>query len=195
MSAVSTTTVLLGKDRAMASSHSTVTHRQINNFPDYRVGDDGSIWSRKVPGTNIKRRIGDWRRLKGGKSNGYLTVTLFNMETKRTTGIHVLVLETFVGLCPFGMECCHNDGNGRNNNLSNLRWDTHKNNVTDMVIHETKSQGERHGNAKLTEAKVRKIKRLTKAGWKQAAIARLLQVSNQTVADVQHRKTWRHVTL
>jgi hypothetical protein len=45
--------------------------------------------------------------------------------------IAVLVLEAFVGACPNGMECCHNDDNRSNNGLGNLRWDTHVNNVKD----------------------------------------------------------------
>lgn len=42
-----------------------------------------------------------------------------------------LVLEAFVGLCPEGMECCHQDDDRSNNRLENLRWDTHANNVKD----------------------------------------------------------------
>lgn len=45
--------------------------------------------------------------------------------------VAILVLEAFVGLCPDGMECCHYDDNQTNNKLSNLRWDTHANNVRD----------------------------------------------------------------
>lgn len=36
--------------------------------------------------------------------------------------VHRLVLETFVGPCPDGMECDHSDRNRRNNALTNLRW-------------------------------------------------------------------------
>lgn len=45
--------------------------------------------------------------------------------------IAVLIAETFLGPCPEGMECCHNDDNRANNRLDNLRWDTHQNNVKD----------------------------------------------------------------
>lgn len=45
--------------------------------------------------------------------------------------IAVLILEAFIGPCPNGMECCHNDDNRANNKLGNLRWDTHANNVID----------------------------------------------------------------
>lgn len=51
--------------------------------------------------------------------------------------VHVLVLDAFVGPRPKGMEACHNDGDGTNNKLSNLRWDTHKANIQDSISHGT----------------------------------------------------------
>ena len=44
----------------------------------------------------------------------------------KTRLVHRLVLETFVGAAPAGMEGCHNDGNRFNKRLENLRWDTPK---------------------------------------------------------------------
>lgn len=46
-----------------------------------------------------------------------------------------LVLKAFVGPRPRGMEGCHNDGNASNNYLSNLRWDTHHENMRDVERH------------------------------------------------------------
>lgn len=47
--------------------------------------------------------------------------------------IYHLVLKAFVGPCPEGMEGCHNDGNPKNTNLENLRYDTHSNNIKDSI--------------------------------------------------------------
>jgi len=49
--------------------------------------------------------------------------------------VHVLVLTAFVGPCPDGLECCHNDGDPANNRVGNLRWDTRLANVHDMMRH------------------------------------------------------------
>lgn len=51
--------------------------------------------------------------------------------------VHRVVLEAFIGPCPEGMECCHNDGNPQNNRLENLRWDTKTNNGADTRRHGT----------------------------------------------------------
>jgi hypothetical protein len=41
----------------------------------------------------------------------------------RTRPVGVLVLEAHVGPCPRGKQCCHDDDDLNNNDLSNLRWD------------------------------------------------------------------------
>lgn len=53
------------------------------------------------------------------------------VQGRGSVDIAILILEAFVGLCPDGMECCHNDDDRSNNRLDNLRWDTHRENVKD----------------------------------------------------------------
>lgn len=50
-----------------------------------------------------------------------------------TRRVHLLVLEAFVGPRPMGMEGCHRDDDQSNNALSNLRWDTPRENKLDVV--------------------------------------------------------------
>ena len=51
--------------------------------------------------------------------------------------LHRLVLESFIGPCPDGMEGCHNDGDPANNTAENLRWDTRHANIMDSIRHGT----------------------------------------------------------
>ena len=93
------------------------------DYPDYRVGSDGSVWSRK----NNRWGIGKWRMLKlfRSASFGHMSVALSNKNGQRFFRVHRLVLSAFVGPCPVGMEACHfPDRNPSNNHLENLRWDT-----------------------------------------------------------------------
>lgn len=42
-----------------------------------------------------------------------------------------VIMLTFVGPCPVGLEVCHNDGDPANDSLDNLRYDTHRANQID----------------------------------------------------------------
>ncbi len=155
-------------------------------FSDYFVGDDGSVWSNKY------RR---WKRLKQSKRNGYLFAVFSNGSREKVVNrfVHRLVLEAFVGPCPKGMECCHNDGDPTNNNLSNLRWDTRKANSADRKKHGTDIEGTKNKMAKLDDDKVREMRRLREEGWSFSRLARYYQVDIKTVFPAVHRRTWKHV--
>jgi hypothetical protein len=90
--------------------------------------------------------------------NGRKRILIKNKKgVKKHHYIHRLILETFIGPCPEGMEACHNDGNYLNNILSNLRWDTHKNNLKDQESHGTRRSGEKMHNTTISDEKVRSI--------------------------------------
>ena len=74
------------------------------------------------------------------KASGHLSVQICREGRFLRRHIHRLVLEAFVGPCPEGMECCHNDGNPANNRVENLRWDTHSSNILDKQGHGTDHQ-------------------------------------------------------
>ena len=102
---------------------------------------------------------------------------------------HKLVMEAFVSLRPEGLECCHNDGNPQNNHLSNLRWDTPKNNHADKVKHGTTNRGEQCGTAKLTLEQVRAIRQDTRL---QRIIAAEYGVKDNTISRIKSFKRWAH---
>lgn len=65
----------------------------------------------------------------------YFSVNLWKDGKLHRAYIHRLVLETFVGPCPPGMETCHGPGGSYDNRLENLRWDTPHENSLDTVRH------------------------------------------------------------
>ena len=94
--------------------------------------------------------------------------------------VHRLVLEAFVGPCPEGMECCHGDGNGCNNRLENLRWDTPRNNHRDKRTHGTTAFGVKGNTWKLTR-KIGAINQLRKSGYTLQQLASMFEVETGTI--------------
>jgi hypothetical protein len=112
----------------------------------------------------------------------------------QTTAVHRIVLEAFVGPCPEGMECCHNDGNPRNNNVTNLRWDTRSANQMDSVRHGTKPQGTAHYRAKLKPEDIPDIRKRIASGESLSSIGRLYKVATIAISCIRDGITWKHVT-
>lgn len=86
--------------------------------------------------------------LKQSVTNGYRRIGYRTGGKCITLLIHRLVLETFMGPCPEGMECLHEDGIRWNNVLTNLRWGTHVENAQDMARHGRSPKGERNWSHK-----------------------------------------------
>lgn len=152
--------------------------RTINNFPNYAITDDGRVWSNKRE-----------RFLKPYSNTfGYKQIELWRNKHRFQKIVHRLVLETFVGKCPDGMETCHNNGVRDDNRLENLRWDTKTNNVIDSIKHGTFLK------SKLTQDDVRTIRYMhSKEGYSQRQIAEIYKVSYGTVNFIVNRKTWKFV--
>ena len=129
-----------------------------------------------------------WREriLKPTKGRVYPHVTLHRDATKKTYNLHQLVLLTWVGPPPPDQEGCHGDGNPLNNCIDNLRWDTRPNNHADKKRHGTQPLGEKHHNAKLTDAQVHAILADRRGP---AEIARDYHVTTQCVSQIRLRKS------
>ena len=189
--------------------------RAISDFPDYAVSNEGRI-KRIVP--DYRGRVGGIMKPYAGR---YMNVTLCKNTVPHVLLVHRLVCAAFNGAMPDDRQnVAHNDGNPHNNNASNLRWATHKENEADKVIHgtnmrgkpswvppERRPRGQRHGRhtmpertargergglAKLTEAKVTSI-RLDARPRKE--IAADFGISVTMVGFIQRGISWAHVPM
>lgn len=114
---------------------------------------------------------GEWVKL-GKRLNpeGYHWVCL--SPGRKNHFVHHLVLKAFVGPRPPKMDGCHYpDHSPANNRLGNIRWATRKANMQDSVRDGRMSRGEHRPLAKLTNAKVRIIRRRLAKGESQQSIA------------------------
>jgi hypothetical protein len=136
------------------------------------------------------------RFLKAGLTGNYEIVNLSLRGKQKMHLVHRLVLEAFVGPCPDGMECCHEDGNPTNNRLENLRWGTPKDNSNDDAKNGTRDRmrGEKHYAAKLTEAEVLEIRQMYATGrYKQKDLAKKFKRTYILIHNIVRRKAWTHI--
>ncbi len=177
-----------------------VEYRPIEDFPGYRIGNDGSAWSRWLnlsePGVKGAHTIFTdvWHRLKPGISRKHLHVTLHREGKHYSRNIHRLVLEAFVGKRPKGMECRHLDDDPLNNNLSNLCWGTRQENVNDAMRNNRLVKGENYPKAKLTDHSVREIRAMYVPRLiSQRELARKYGVTQSVIQLILTYKAWKHV--
>lgn len=69
--------------------------------------------------------------------SGYYKVNLSKKGKVKTEYVHQLVAKTFLGPRPSPKhEVCHGLGGPKDNRVSNLRWDTHRESLRDIARHE-----------------------------------------------------------
>lgn len=169
----------------------------VPGFPGYRVGDDGSVWSKK------RRFWGDvekWRRktptlriLNNGGRNYEVCLSVLGKRYYRSVGS--LVLSAFVGPRPAGLVCCHIDDDVTNNAPSNLRWGTQQSNCADRDRNGRTAKGSRHHSARLCERDVIALRAIDSSVPLRDAAARLRLacVSHGSLARAVSGVTWKHL--
>lgn len=160
--------------------------KPIPGWPEYQINEAGQI-TRVVPacGTRIGRPL-LWQRL----PSGYAKVSLCRNSKRHEYLVHRLVVETFIGQIPDGMDVCHNDGNKQNNHVSNLRIGTRRENMADTVRHGTSNRGERCGTNKYPATFIADLKRALLSGAHVPALNRKTGVPRSTLYGIRSGAIW-----
>ena len=174
-------------------SISSVEYREVVGFPWYRVGTDGSVWSRYRRGKSSNTSE-TWKKIKTTKRcDGYCYVNL--SPGRNRFYVHALILITFVGERPPNMDVLYGDGQPTNNRLDNLRYGTRAENCADTKRHGRGNAGEQHYGSKLRAldaAAARTMYARHLGQWSVVKfLARWFNVSSATIYDVVNGKTWR----
>ena len=160
--------------------------RQIANYEDYDVSNNGEVRSRKRGVTKL---------LTPAFVMGYPKVLLYKEGKRQQVYIHRLVWETFRGEIPEGMCVLHGEGNDRANaSLEYLRLGSHKENMEDKVRDGTSTKGETNANSRLTGLEVKSIKQMLRDKISIRKVAKLFNVGSSTICHIKNGRTWVHIT-
>lgn len=141
----------------------------------YAIDEYGNVWSDYVDRfVRATIRRGDTSYFKVG--------LLVSSKPKRYKHyyIHQLVLLTYVGPCPHGMQVDHIDGNSTNNQLSNLRYVSARGNS------ENRKRHGKHYTSFTRKVDSVDVLSLKNSGIKYAAIATTLGISERQVSRIIH---------
>lgn len=166
--------------------------KDVPGFGNYEASTHGRV--RNVRGRSSKGRI--LKPCAFGSQPGkrmHLGYNLCRNGKGKTVLAHRVILDTFVGPCPDGLEGCHGDGDGTNNHLYNLRWDTHLANMADRKLHGNHPSGAKNPKAKLTEEGVLEMRRLESEGHSRDSLANRFGVEKSLVGQIVRRETWLHI--
>ena len=170
--------------------------KEIKGFSRYQVSETGLIRSMNY------KRTGHIKELKPALDKGYCKTMILSDDGKyKTVAIHRLIAETFLKKLP-GTEVNHKDGNKSNNNISNLEYVTHKENIQHSYNNglQQPQRGSKNGNSKLTEDRVRHIKEYVKAikvikgrYWGRKQVAESFGIKESHLKDILKGRTWSYV--
>jgi hypothetical protein len=172
--------------------------RAVSGFPCYEVSSLGNVRSWKK---NRWGRSDTPRLLRPGiAKNGYPLVVLNGTKPSgkwfsRSTYVHRLVTEAFLGPKPIGHEVNHINSDRADARASNLEYVTSSENNTHAIRYgrmkpPPASPGRANVNAKLTEELVAEIRASADT---HTAIAKRLGLSVSSICSARRRQTWKHV--
>ena len=165
--------------------------------PDYEVSDQGRVRrTTAAQGTSIGYVLTPFLQ-----TSGYWMVILRHHNERRPVTVHKLVATAFLGPRPRGQEVNHKDGDKANNKVANLEYCTRSYNNRHAYWHGRRIvvphvKGSAHGLSKLTEDKVREIKRLKRdENMTGRERAKRFGVNTSVISEIDNNKAWTHVIL
>lgn len=164
-----------------------VEHKEVPNYPGYIANIKGDVFSNHFD----FQRSGLFIKLESGLNRQGRRV--FHLKGGKVKLASNIIISTFVGPKPIGMEVCHNNGIRDDDRLDNLRYDTPENNQKDKEIHGTIAKGENLGTSKLKNEEVYEIKKLLRNGYHYKDIGSFFNVSDYAIFEIQRGRLWKSI--
>lgn len=168
------------------------TWRSVKGYEGkYEVSDLGRVRSvDRVENFRNSKRRRKGRIMKSRFFGKYESVHLSDYDKSKTTFIHRLVAEAFIGDVT-GKVVDHIDFDPSNNKASNLQILTQRENIHRSVNADRHNYGEKHGMSKLSSDAV-KILRSAKRG-EISNICKSLNITYSTAKRIRRGESWKHV--
>ena len=156
--------------------------KSIPNFPDYSASNMGRIKRTKAGyRTYIGKIIAPYKC-----HNGYHRVSLYRNRKEYRKRIHSIIMETFIGIKPKGLQVNHKNRIKIDNRLDNLEYVTFQQNMSHACA------GEKNPSSKLKSIDVKNIRFLSNI-VPQIKIAELYNVTPTNISAIINRKIWNHL--
>lgn len=153
--------------------------RQIDNFPDYFITNEGKVYSQRT--NKVLSPIRDHYGF-----ITYLYVVLYNGKEHKKISIHRLVAETFISQKPYKEAVVrHLDGNSLNNNVENLAWGSRLEDKEDQQRNGNIPVGIYHRNSKLTVEQLLEIRENFSHPWKEKSLRFFAEKFNVSISAIQ----------
>jgi hypothetical protein len=134
------------------------------------------------------------------KNSGYLFVCFSDDGVLSYWHVHLLVAQVFIGPRPEGMQINHKNLDKTNNRDGNLEYVTPVQNCAHAAVHghtpspENIPHGEKHYDARLTEADVIEARDLYATGVHScSALSRRFKVTPRAIWKAVTGKSWKHL--
>ena len=122
-------------------------------------------------------------------TNGYPHIIISKGSERKSVLVHKIVLTTYGGPRPEGMQVGHLNGIKTDNRIENLKWVT----IRENSIH-TFAHGTMHC-AKLTHDQVIEVKRLLRDGVSGAEVGRRFGLKKHSVSEIKTGKHWSFINI
>lgn len=162
-------------------------------YPDHFISECGVVYTKKRRGTS---KLGELKKMKSviSKRNGREAILLTHNKAFKNFSVHRLVAISFIENPENKPQVNHIDGNPLNNHVSNLEWNTAKENTQHAfrcgLINRS---GAYNSQAKLDDMKVLTIKTLVLNGSRNNELSKAFGVKPNTISQIRTGHIWSHV--